>query len=67
LLPTCLGASLGARSIVTRANASATGPRRESILSHAFSVSLMGYIFLSSLAWTLRATLLLIETSVRHV
>ena len=67
LLPAYLGAALGVRSVVLRANASATGPKRESILSHAFSVSLMGYIFLSSLAWTLRATLLLIETSVRHL
>jgi len=65
LLPTYLGAALGARSIVRRANVSATGSRRESFLSFVFSFSLLGYIFLSSLAWTLRATLLLIETSVR--
>ena len=65
LLPTCLGAALGTRSIVHRVNASAAGSRRESILNFVFSGSLLGYVFLSSLAWTLRATLLLIETSVR--
>jgi len=65
LLPTYLGAALGARSIVRRANVSATGSRRESFLSFVFSSSLLGCIFLSSLAWTLRGTLLLIETSVR--
>jgi hypothetical protein len=67
LLPIYLGAALGARSIVLRANASTIGSRRESILSFVLSSSLLGYIFLSSLAWTLRATLLLIETSVRHL
>jgi hypothetical protein len=65
LLPAYLGAALGARSVVLRANASAIGSKRESIMSFVFSSSLLGYIFLSSLAWTLRATLLLIETSVR--
>jgi hypothetical protein len=65
--PTYLGAALGARSILLRANASLIGSRREPILSFVFSSSLMGYIFFSSLAWTLRATLLLMETSVRQL
>lgn len=65
LLPTYLGGALGARSIVLRANSSPAGAgRRESVLRLALSGSFFGYVFLSCLAWTFRATILLIETSV---
>jgi len=64
LLPTYLGGALGARSIVLRANSLVGAGRRESMLRFMFSGSFFGYVFLSCLAWTVRATILLIETSV---
>lgn len=65
LLPTYLGAALGVRSVVLRANASTARSTRESILRLAFTSSLSGYVFLSCLVWALRATLLLMESSIR--
>jgi hypothetical protein len=65
LLPTYLGAALGARSVILRTNSPTVRSTHESILRFAFTSSLSGYIFLSCLAWTLRATLLLMESSIR--
>jgi len=65
LLPTYLGAALGVRSVILRANASTVRSTRESILRLVFTSSLSGYVFLSCLAWALRATLLLMESSIQ--
>jgi len=65
LLPMYLGAALGARSVILRTNSPTVRSTHESILRFAFMSSLSGYIFLSCLAWALRATLLLMESSIR--
>jgi hypothetical protein len=64
LLPAYLGGTMGLRSIALRVNDPVRADGIESVPRRAFSSSLFGYVFLSCLAWTLRATLLLIETSV---
>jgi hypothetical protein len=64
LLPTYLTATLGIRSIALRVNSHPSVSRRESVLRLGFSGSMLAYVLLASFAWALRATLLLMETSV---
>jgi len=64
LLPTYLTATLGISSIALRVNSHPSVSRRESVLRLGFSGSMLAYVLLASFAWALRATLLLMETSV---